>query len=393
MKSWFASKKGFFAVTEHVSNLDMAVRDFLGLRGTYPYSYPLNGSEVTLELEVITNETLPDISKGTKVTFSSRAGFFVPERSEDLVAQVKIEQEFSDMTSGLLIPHDLRYFSILLSVSPSQSWYSSNTVNILNRFPITLKTAPLQTSNIFDFLQIVASLSTSGGIPTYPNGGQIIGDFSEEMLGPILIGLLGFLGISLLFVGIKTGKIQNLIFGAFSGTVLFVAHVAYSPSKRRLDREDLMTNKLRANIVDALREKGPGGAHLRELQRELNCGISSLLWHLQTLDDFGVVAHAKLGGYHVFYLAELSGIMSPELAMTIRSETARKICQTMTKRPKKPLKLSVLAKSAGCHVETARYHLKKLEEAEVVTRIREKTHTRYVLRQDIISEVRELVSN
>lgn len=399
MASWFASKKGFLIITEHISNLDLTIREFVGIKGVYPYSYPLNGSETSLELEVIAdrsplNKTLFNVPKGTKMTLSSRAGFFIPDREKDVVAQVAIGNEFADMTSGLVVPHDLRFFSALLSLSPSQTWLSPETSRVAHELSLASSTSQVQSLEILDILQMIATFSTSGDIPVSPDGEAFVG-LSGDLLYPISIGLLGLLTISFLFVGFKTGRIQKLVFGFFSGTVLFIAHVAYSPSNRRLDRGDLLANKLRARIVDTLHAKGPGGAHLRELQRELNCGISSLLWHLQTLDDFGVVDHAKLGGYHVFYLTELVGIegISPELVMTIRSATAKEICRALVKKPKKPQKLTDLAKSAECHLETARYHLKKLEGAGVVTRIRDKSRTYYTLRQDLVPEIHGLVSN
>ncbi|MHA2500917.1 MAG: hypothetical protein ACXAEL_15210, partial [Candidatus Hodarchaeales archaeon] len=75
LKSWFTAKKGFFLITEHVSILDMSIRDFVGIKGAYPYSYPLNTSEASLELEITINESLFGFNEGTKVTLSSRAGF------------------------------------------------------------------------------------------------------------------------------------------------------------------------------------------------------------------------------------------------------------------------------------------------------------------------------
>lgn len=392
LKSWFASRKGFFLITEHVSILDMSIRDFVGIKGVYPYSYPLNASEANLELEITINESLLGVHKGTKVTLSSRAGFFIPEREENVVARVTIGDDFSGMTSGLVMPRDLGYFSALLSLSPNPNWLGLENFRASHGLIVPSDISQAPSLGILNILQAIASFSTSGDIPLSPDGEAFV-DMSGDILSPVLVGLTGLLVISLLFVGIKTGRIQKFIFGVFSGTVFLIAHVAYSPSKRRLDRRDLLANKLRAKIVEALYAKGPGGAHLRELQRELNCGISSLLWHLQTLDDFGIIQHSKFGGYHVFYLTELADGISPELAMTIRSDTAKDLCRTMVKKPKKPLRLSDLAKAVGCHLETARYHLKKLEGAGVVTRIRDKSRTCYVLRPDLISEIDGLVAN
>jgi predicted transcriptional regulator len=391
LKSWFAAKKGFFLITEHVSILDMSIRDFVGIKGVYPYSYPLNASEANLELEINIDEPLLGVNKGSKVTLSSRAGFFIPKREENVIARVTIGDDFSGMTSGLVMPRDLGYFSALLSLSPSPNWLSIESFRVSRGLVVPSDISQAPPLDIVNILQAIARFSTSGEIPLSPDDDAFV-DMSGDILSPVLVGLTGLLVLSLLFVGIKTGRIQRLIFGVFSGTVFLIAHVAYSPSKRRLDRRDLLANRLRAKIVDALYAKGPGGAHLRELQRELNCGISSLLWHLQTLDDFGIVQHSKFGGYHVFYLTELADGISPELAMTIRNETAKSLCRTMVSKPKKPLRLSDLAKAVGCHLETARYHLKKLEGAGVVTRIRDKSRTHYVLRPDLIPEVDRLVA-
>ncbi len=390
MNSWFQSKKGFFAITSLLPSLDMSIRSFLGINTVYPFKYPLNGSDTLLNLEIVSNTTLSEISINSTIELESQTGFFTPLKEEDLIAKVKIEGDFSNFLSGLLIPHDLRYYSSLLSLSPRQSWITASN---MNKVHIHSNKGINQDISILSLLQVIASVSIAGNFPTSPNGGEVAIDLPSDFVGISLLALLGLLTISLAFFGIKTGRLQKIIFGVFSGTILFVAHVAYSPSKRRLDRSDLMTNELRARIVQALRRKGPTGAHLRELQRELDCGISSLLWHLQTLDDFDVVDHAKLGGYHVFYLTELAEGISPEIAQTIRSATAKRICQLLVKKAKKPRHLSEIAKAAGCHLETARYHVKKLEEAGLVTRIRDRARTHYVLRPDLIPEIKELVSN
>ena len=102
-----------------------------------------------------------------------------------------------------------------------------------------------------------------------------------------IISLIGFIKLGLL------SKLREVITGIIIGSFMFLAHIAYSPQKRRISEDDLLDNKMRLQIVEYLEEKGEQGAHLREIQRIIGCGISSLLWHLQALDDFKAIPEIK----------------------------------------------------------------------------------------------------
>lgn len=71
---------------------------------------------------------------------------------------------------------------------------------------------------------------------------------------------------------------------------------------RKLTATKVLENDYRQQIIEILREEKI--AHLRYLQRRLQCGTSILIWHLQVLEDFHHIKKKKYGQYVVYYLTE-----------------------------------------------------------------------------------------
>jgi predicted transcriptional regulator len=197
----------------------------------------------------------------------------------------------------------------------------------------------------------------------------------------IAIGFVVFAGILSFVVLLKVGvvsRIRDIVVGFFLSLFLFFAHIAYSPQRRRINETELLENELRGQIVSFLQVKGEQGAHLREIQREVGCGISSLLWHLQALDDFNLITHEKIGKYHIFYLVGAKSVQISEIALALKSDVAKELCRVLI-RNRKPLSLAKISQAIDVHHSSIQHHIKRLEELGIIITLKEKKRSKYTV--------------
>ncbi|MHA2108578.1 MAG: HTH domain-containing protein, partial [Candidatus Hodarchaeales archaeon] len=187
-----------------------------------------------------------------------------------------------------------------------------------------------------------------------------------------IISLIGLIKFGIL------ARLRDLFLGASLGLFFFIAHIAYSPQKRRINEDDLLDNEMRMQIVEYLEEKGEQGAHLREIQRTLGCGISSLLWHLQALDDFNIVTHHKIGKYHIFYLTGSESLQISEIALALKSDVAKELCKVLLQN-KSPLSLSKISSEINVHHSSIQHHVKRLSDLGIIMIIKEKKRSSYII--------------
>ncbi len=143
-----------------------------------------------------------------------------------------------------------------------------------------------------------------------------------------------------------------------------VAALSIAVWLRRLNEEDVLENEYRKKIVNVL--KRDQIAHLRHLHREIQCGMSILIWHLEILEDFNIIAKIKHGKYIAYYLKEKTP--PPELInsyfATING-TSRQIIKFLLES--NGAAVEEMARQLGMEKRMIRYHLKKLKQLNVVT--------------------------
>ncbi|MHA1206991.1 MAG: hypothetical protein ACTSSO_05430, partial [Candidatus Hodarchaeales archaeon] len=221
-----------------------------------------------------------------------------------------------------------------------------------------------------------------------------VGAFQIPELGQIVstgvivtIAIMAFIG--LLKFGIIS-KLREFLVSLFVGSFLFFAHIAYSPQKRRISEDNLLDNEMRMQIVDFLEEKGEQGAHLREIQRIIGCGISSLLWHLQALDDFNLVTHHKIGKYHIFYLTGTESLQTSEIALALKSDVAKELCRVLLRKVK-PLSLSKISAEINVHHSSIQHHIKRLSDLGVIMIIKEKKRSSYMINPNKVESLSKIM--
>ncbi|MFX0122867.1 MAG: hypothetical protein ACFFAE_04460 [Candidatus Hodarchaeota archaeon] len=367
---WRRMGRGLFMLNRYFNETPLQDLQNFGITAYAPVVYPLNGSFVTQRLNIEEDQlTLLNLNTTTIDFNGSTAWVQVTNQTQMVVEVDKPEAEpiLSDLTSGIWFVD-------------SRTIVGSFSVNMpLNNAQFQFKLHEIDQVLPEDVIYLLGQLAqlTIGSLPSDNNLQIQFGDVYQLAT----MGLVVIAGILSIFLFIKLGvvsKIREIIVGVFLSSFFFLAHIAYSPQRRRINETELLENELRGQIVDFLEMKGEQGAHLREIQREVGCGISSLLWHLQALDDFNLITHEKIGKYHIFYLIGVKSVQISEIALALRSDVAKELCRVLIRKGK-PLSLSKISQEIDVHHSSIQHHIKRLGELGIIITLTEKKRSKYVI--------------
>lgn len=130
----------------------------------------------------------------------------------------------------------------------------------------------------------------------------------------------------------------------------------------------------RKRIYDYIK-KNPG-AHLRMITRELEMGMGATQHHLDILEKSGKVRSKRINIYRHYYAVEVLEAEHNILAF-LRQETAMDILTYLMEHPKSTQ--SDLIHFKGFSAPTISWHMTRLEEAGLVSSIKEGRTTRYAI--------------
>lgn len=370
LNEWKQMGRGLFVLNRYFSETPLQDLAHLGITAYSPIVYPFNGSYVEHELN-LAEEQLSLLNLST-TSFNFKGS----------TAWVEVNNQ-TQMLAEIIPPEE----EPVLGVMKSGIW-AVDTHVIVGSFSIDMasdvkklkfKSLGMDLDSPENMIELLGQFArlTLGTLPSETN-------VSPQLGGMEQIAAIGFVlitGLISIFLLIKLGvvsKIREIVVGVFMSVFLFIAHITYSPQRRRISETELLENQLRSEIVDYLEVKGEQGAHLREIQREVGCGISSLLWHLQALDDFHLITHEKIGKYHIFYLVGLKSVDISEIALALKSDVAKELCRVLI-RKRKPLSLSKISQEIDVHHSSVQHHIKRLTELGIIISLQEKKRSRYVI--------------
>ena len=367
---WKQTGKGIFITNRYFNATPLQELAHLGITAYAPVVYPLNGSFTEQELQLVESQLSMLSLTQTSFSFNGSTAWIKVDNQKRMLAEIVAPQEeelLGNLNSGIWLVDSrviVSSFAIEVDSNLGESEFILQGVNL----------DPPE-----DVISLLAQLAqlTLEDLPATNNASLQFGDVDQL----VAMGLIAISSIIAVIAMIKMGviaRIRDIIVGIFTGLFLFIAHVAYSPQRRRISESELLDNELRFQIVDHLEKKGEQGAHLREIQREIGCGISSLLWHLQALDDFNLVTHEKIGKYHIFYLTGTKSVQTTEIALALKSEVAKELCRVLIKK-KKPLTLSKISQEIDVHHSSVQHHIKRLGELGIIVPLQERKRTKYII--------------
>ncbi len=139
-----------------------------------------------------------------------------------------------------------------------------------------------------------------------------------------------------------------------------------APLYSRIQPDELLEHPMRADLYEIIRDDP--GVHLSELARRMEASWGTLLHHLDKLEEGGLITSTDASGKRCFFLP---GQVSPEartILPALENEKALEIATYFAAHP--GANQSDAADALGYSPALISWHLKKLEEAGVVTRER-----------------------
>jgi len=154
----------------------------------------------------------------------------------------------------------------------------------------------------------------------------------------------------------------------------------------RYDRDYILLNDTRRMIYEFVLDNP--GTHLREIIRELKISISTATWHLRVLERAGLLRSKKVGNKLVYYPvgAEKDNLI---IVATLNNDKARSIVEYLLNEGNAHARK--IAKDLDMNVETVRYHLRKLENMNVVLCKEEGNRIVYSINPEFIPSLSSLV--
>jgi predicted transcriptional regulator len=364
IEKWKDMGRGLFVLNRYFHTTPLQELNFLGITAYAPVVYPLNGSYQMQEISII-KENLPSLNLShTLFEFSGSSAWVNLDNQTQILAEINppsSETILGSLKSGFWIKDKrtiVGSFSINIESSSRKLGYRFHQIESTH------------SEGIIDALRQIALLTISD-LPS--DNGYLLFEGFDQLIS---IGVISFSIILTVLALLKVGffsKIREVIMGVFTGVMFFVAHVAYSPQRRRISEEEILDNELRVQILNYLEHKGELGAHLREIQRNVKCGISSLI-----------------GKYHIFYPIGEKSIQSSEIALALKSNVAKDLCRVLIKK-RKPLSLSQISNLINAHHSSVQHHIKKLIELGIILTIKEKKRASYLMSPQKIALLDDLL--
>lgn len=174
-----------------------------------------------------------------------------------------------------------------------------------------------------------------------------------------------------------------LVIGAGFGVVAAAAWLFFVGGAKFVNSGNVLENEARRQIFEYIQTHP--GIHLRAAATQLNLSTTNVLWHLRKLEDANLVTSKKFEGYKVFYPVE-GGVATKEKAIAnsvLKNENAQQILAYVSSNPSAHQR--EIARALGVNHGTVRWHLRKLEEANLVAPIK-KEHTTHYYVSDLGNE-------
>jgi predicted transcriptional regulator len=167
----------------------------------------------------------------------------------------------------------------------------------------------------------------------------------------------------------------GFVIGAGVTLAIAVATLFFLGGAKFVNSGNVLENDARRQIFEHI--QAHPGIHLRAAATQLNLSTTNVLWHLRKLEDANLITSKKFEGYKVFYPVE-GGVETKRRAIAasvLKNENAVAILEYVTAHPSAHQR--EIARALGVNHGTVRWHLRKLEEAELIMPMKREHTTHY----------------
>lgn len=145
------------------------------------------------------------------------------------------------------------------------------------------------------------------------------------------------------------------------------------PMYTRIAKDEVLSHGTRDYIYDLIRESP--GIHAHEISSRANIGWGTAVYHLKLLESHRMVVGKRDGRYKRFFVNDGRLSSKKEAYGILRNETASQVAQYILNNP--GCNQKDLCAALGLQPSLANWHTGKLEEAQLVKKIKEGRMVRY----------------
>ena len=125
----------------------------------------------------------------------------------------------------------------------------------------------------------------------------------------------------------------------------------------KLSIEDVFANKNRLTIINLL-STSPG-IHFNELQRQCKIGRGQLIWHLDILEQYGIIQRQKIKQFTVFFPTLKENLLQNTSIYNKISKTAQNIINLIKTNP--GMTASEISRQLKLHRSSVKYHVDQMK--------------------------------
>jgi predicted transcriptional regulator len=139
---------------------------------------------------------------------------------------------------------------------------------------------------------------------------------------------------------------------------------AVAAGTRHITRRNVLDHETRQEMFEYIWEAG--AVHLRQMAQTLDLSTTNATWHLDKLVDADLIGEVKVNGYRMYYPKGAGRLLREQclVAGQIQSENARAILDYVSENPGSHQR--EIARALDVNHGTARWHLSRLEEADLL---------------------------
>ncbi|MCH8908662.1 MAG: hypothetical protein IH840_16365, partial [Candidatus Heimdallarchaeota archaeon] len=236
----------------------------------------------------------------------------------------------SETSSDTSDTNDAEILCLNHQITQHDAYDKQNQPIELNQLPFSFKqlvkeiiAIPL-TSHLLKNGITIPNEGGSSGLPLIP------GNLNLDLGDLLIISLISlFIIYSRKIFGLLRWISEKLLVG-----VVAVAGAFYNIQNRVMNVQEVLINDHRANIMNLLEHVSQYGMHLREIKGYTDLGAGALLWHLQVLEDFGMLVKHEINRNTVFVAFEFETKFDPrlkEIELGLRSKYTKSIIEVLAK--------------------------------------------------------------
>ncbi len=360
------SDHAFLLITPYVDEFSGSLETALGIENVESET-----DNITQSWDITFDTDFPDYDEGAVLEYTGIVGLVELTTAANLIASFTSATGDSEDLEDLELPRPAFWNITTGAATQVMVTGLDDTSGLeLDQLPIASFLTSLISLTLDFVTDLVTDLDTGDQTDTITTGTQTTSTQTNDT-NPILpaleFNLLYAAALFIMLVIMQVVGVLRWLADRFWGVLIFVAGAFYNISDRTLSHTEVVMHMARSDILGFLTHVGGYGAHLREIKTVTGLGSGSLLWHLQMLEDYGLIHKYKIGKYTVFVSEESH--LDPhlkEVELDLQSKYTVEFLEALLGSQQENISISELGEDTGIAQRALRRLVTKLDQYELV---------------------------